>query len=79
MGHTIGTTASATILGIAIPLGIHLLPVGEAQALYRDGFRFSALAVVLIMMSGSLVTIFQRGHRERRGEEAAAPQPAGDG
>ena len=78
MGHTFGTTASATILGLAIPLGIHLLPVGEAQALYRDGFRFSALAVVLIMMSGSFVTIFQRGHRERQEEQAKSPQPAGD-
>ena len=79
MGHTFGTTVSATILGLALPLTINLLPVPEAQALYMDGFRFSALAVVLIMMSGSFVTIFQRGPRDRRKQEEPAPQPAGDG
>ena len=50
----------------------------EAQLAYRDGFRFSALAVVLIMMSGSLVAAFQRSSAKRQERRIVAPQGAGD-
>jgi predicted MFS family arabinose efflux permease len=79
MGHTLGATIGATILALALPVTIEFLTTGEVQALYREGFRFSALAVVWIMVSGSLVAIFQRvpaGMRSRRGAEPA-PQPTG--
>jgi len=76
MGHTIGTTISATILGLALPFAIELLPVAESQLAYRDGFRFSALAVVLIMMSGSLVAAFQRSTTQRQQRTASEPQGA---
>ena len=79
MGHTIGTTISATVLGLALPFAIDLLPVAESQLAYRDGFRFSALAVVLIMMSGSFVAAFQRSSAQRQEQRNAAPQGAGDG
>ena len=79
MGHTIGTTISATVLGLALPFAIDLLPVAESQLAYRDGFRFSALAVVLIMMSGSFVAAFQRSSAQRQEQRTAAPQGAGDG
>ena len=79
MGHTIGTTISATVLGLALPFTIDLLPVAESQLAYRDGFRFSALAVVLIMMSGSFVAAFQRSSAQRQEQRTAAPQGAGDG
>ena len=79
MGHTIGTTISATVLGLALPFAIDLLPVAESQLAYRDGFRFSALAVVLIMMSGSCVAAFQRSSARRQEQRTAAPQGAGDG
>jgi MFS family permease len=79
MGHTIGTTISATVLGLALPFAIDLLPVAESQLAYRDGFRFSALAVVLIMMSGSFVATFQRSSAQRQEQGTAAPQGAGDG
>ena len=79
MGHTIGTTISATVLGLALPFAIDLLPVAESQLAYRDGFRFSALAVVLIMMSGSFVAAFQRSSAQRQEQRSAAPQGAGDG
>ena len=78
MGHTIGTTISATVLGLALPFAIELLPVAESQLAYRDGFRFSALAVVLIMMSGSLVAAFQRSSLQRQEQRTVAPQGAGD-
>ena len=79
MGHTIGTTISATVLGLALPFAVDLLPVAESQLAYRDGFRFSALAVVLIMMSGSFVAAFQRSSAQRQEQRTAAPQGAGDG
>lgn len=79
MGHTLGTTISATVLGLALPFTIELLPVAEAQLAYRDGFRFSALAVVLIMMSGSVAAAFQRSSAERQERRSVAPQGSGDG
>ena len=79
MGHTIGTTISATVLGLALPFAIDLLPVAESQLAYRDGFRLSALAVVVIMMSGSFVAAFQRSSAQRQEQRTAAPQGAGDG
>ena len=78
MGHTLGTTISATILGLALPFAIELLPVPEAQLAYRDGFRLSALAVVLIIMSGSFVAAFQRTSTDRQPRRAVAPQGSGD-
>ena len=82
MGHTIGVTIGATVLGLALPLTIDLLPLGEAQSLYRDGFRFAALAVVWIMISGSLVAMFQnmpQGMRRQPTPEPAAQASGDDG
>ena len=82
MGHTIGATIGATVLGLSLPLAIDLLPLGEAQSLYRDGFRFAALAVVWIMISGSLVAIFQKmpqGTRRQPTPQPAAQASGGDG
>ncbi|MFQ6027781.1 MAG: hypothetical protein ACE5Q6_09850, partial [Dehalococcoidia bacterium] len=81
MGHTVGTTISATVLGLALPVAIELLPAVEAQAHYRDGFQFAALAVVWIMISGSVVAMFQRmpGATRRQPAPEPAPQASGDG
>ena len=80
MGHTLGATIGATVLGLSLPVTIGLLTTGEAQALYREGFRFAALAVVWIMISGSLVAVFQKMPEiMTRGRSAEpAPQGAGD-
>jgi MFS transporter, DHA2 family, methylenomycin A resistance protein len=82
MGHTLGVTIGATMLGLALPLAIEVLPIGEAQALYREGFRFSALAVVWIMISGGIVAMFQQipqGIRSRRSAEPVPQASGGDG
>ena len=74
MGHTVGTTISATVLGLSLPVAIELLPSMQAQAHYRDGFQMAALTVVGIIVSGSLVAIFQRFpsvDRQPRPPEAA--------
>ncbi|MCY4365021.1 MAG: MFS transporter [Chloroflexi bacterium] len=75
MGHSIGTTVSATVLGLALPVAIDLLPRAEAQTHYLSGFQISALAVVWIMMSGGIVAIFQRTPTARSEQPRAAPAP----
>ncbi|MCH8350882.1 MAG: MFS transporter [Chloroflexi bacterium] len=80
MGHTIGTTISATILGLALPVAINVMPVFEAQAAFKQGFQYSALAVVGIMAAGAFVAMFQRmpqGARRARIRQPA-PQLSGD-
>jgi MFS family permease len=72
MGHTVGTTISATVLGLALPVAIALLPAPEAQAHYRDGFQIAALVVVWIMISGSFIALFQKMPTTRR---SRAPEP----
>ncbi len=81
MEHTIGATIGATVLGLAIPVTIDLMSPCESQAIYREGFRYSALAVVWIMISGSVVPMFQRTTASARQPRIAesAPQAAGDG
>ena len=77
MGHSIGTTVSATVLGLALPVAIDLLPTAEAQPHYLSGFQISALAVVWIMMSGGIVAIFQRTPTARQAPPRATPAPQG--
>jgi MFS transporter, DHA2 family, methylenomycin A resistance protein len=81
MGHTVGTTIAATVLGMSLPASIGLLPPAEAQEYYQQGFRLAALIVVWIVLSGAVVAIFQRGTPAARREESPglAPQASGDG
>lgn len=82
MGHTLGATVGATVLGLALPATIAFLPLGESQSWYREGFRFAALAVVLTILSGSLVAIFQKMPEttaRRRTPEAVPQASGGDG
>ena len=81
MGHTIGTTISATVLGLALPVAINVMPVFEAQAAYRQGFQYSALVVVWIMAAGAFVAIFTKTARPASSEPSRepAPQASGDG
>jgi hypothetical protein len=82
MGHTLGATVGATVLGLALPAAIAFLPLGESQASYREGFRFAALAVVLIILSGSFVAIFQKMPtpiERNKGPEAVPQATGGDG
>jgi MFS family permease len=81
MGHTIGTTISATVLGLALPVAINVMPVFEAQAAYRQGFQYSALVVVWIMAAGAFVAIFTKTARpvSSAPDREPAPQASGDG
>ena len=81
MGHTVGVTIGATVIGLSLPLTINLLPAVEAQAYYRQGFQMAALIVVWIIIAGGITSIFQKmPGNEREGIPAnAAPQTGGDG
>ena len=82
MGHTLGATVGATVLGLALPAAIAFLPLGESQASYREGFRFAALAVVLTILSGSFVAIFQKMPtpiERNKGPESVPQATGGDG
>jgi len=82
MGHTLGATVGATVLGLALPAAIAFMPLGESQASYREGFRFAALAVVLTILSGSFVAIFQKmptPMEQNKGQEAVPQATGGDG
>ncbi len=80
MGHTVGTTLAAMVLGISLPATVALMPAVEAQPYYQQGFRAAALIVVWIVAAGAIVALFQRVPVTFRREQPAepAPQPGGD-
>ena len=80
MGHTVGTTLAAMVLGISLPATVALMPAVEAQPFYQQGFRVAAMIVVWIVVAGAIVALFQRVPLVLRREQAAeqAPQPSGD-
>ena len=60
MGHTIGTTLGAMVLGLSLPATIELMTASEAQIYYQDGFRSSIFVVVWVIIAGGTVALFQR-------------------
>ena len=60
MGHTIGTTMAAMILGLSLPATIGLISDIDAQIYYQQGFRLAALTVVWIVSAGCVVALFQK-------------------
>ena len=78
MGHTVGVTISAAVVSLALPATIEFLSPGDLQAVYREGFRYAAIAVVWIMISGSVVAAFQKMPESMRKDKTAPPpaQPA---
>jgi MFS family permease len=80
MGHTVGTTLAAMVLGLSLPAAVELIPPAQAQPYYQEGFRLAALIVVWIVVAGGLVALFQRVPvMLRREEHPPVPQPGGDG
>ncbi|MFQ6026361.1 MAG: MFS transporter [Dehalococcoidia bacterium] len=60
MGHTVGSTIAATILGLSLPAAIELMTSTEAQSYYQQGVQIAALSVVWIIVAGGVVALFQR-------------------
>jgi len=82
MGHTIGATIAATMLGLALPASISFMTDTQAEPFYRTGFQYAATAVIFTIMMGALVAAFQEGIiRKPFGKarvEVEAPSPADD-
>lgn len=60
MGHTVGSTLGAAILGLSLPAAIELMTSAEARSYYQQGFQIASLAVVWIIIAGGVVALFQR-------------------
>ena len=69
MGHAFGATVSATVLAMVLPAGIELMSDIQAQRFYFEGFQFSSLMVVFVLLAGASVAYLQRAG-------AAASKPA---
>jgi hypothetical protein len=80
MGHTVGTTIAAMVLGLSLPATIEFLSAADAQPYYQQGFRTAALVVVWIVLTGGIVALFQKVPTVLQQEESleSAPQPSGD-
>lgn len=74
MGHTIGATIAATMLGLALPASISLMTDAEAQPFYQTGFRYAATTVVFTIMLGAIVAAIQTGIISRRPSSKAKAQ-----
>ena len=60
MGHTVGTTIGAMVLGLSLPATIELMTPLEAQVYYQQGFRAAIFVVVWAIVAGGAVAVFQR-------------------
>ncbi len=79
MGHTVGSTIGATVLGLSLPATAEFLTTAEAAPYYQQGFRIASLTVVWIIVVGGVVAIFQRAPSVWRAAKAQpSPQPGGD-
>ena len=82
MGHTIGATIAATMLGLALPASISFMTDAQAEPFYRTGFQYAATAVIFTIMVGALVAAFQEGIVRRPFGKAKVeledPSPADD-
>ena len=72
VGHTLGVTIAASVLGLVLPTGIALLSDVEARDFYLRGLQSSALVVVWIMLAGVGVAFRHRPPEAVR--MAAVPQ-----
>jgi len=61
MGHTIGATIAATMLGLALPATISFMTAGESETYYRTGFQYAATLVIFTISLGALVAAYQEG------------------
>ena len=84
LGHALGATISAAVVSIVLPASIALMSDAQSQAYYLRGFQTSALAVVLIMLTGAVIASFHRSYTEPeppapQPQQGASPASAGDG
>ena len=73
LGHALGATASATALAMVLPAGIEVLSRIDARHFFVEGFQFSAMMVVLVMLTGATIAYF---HKEVFRSAKAVPAPS---
>ena len=61
MGHTIGATLAAAMLGLALPASISFMTDVQAEPFYQTGFQYAATAVIFTMLAGAIVAAYQEG------------------
>ncbi len=60
IGHTLGATAAASALALALPATIAFLAPAESQDYYIRGLQFAAFAVVSFIMVGAFVSFYHK-------------------
>ncbi len=73
LGHALGATGAATVLGLAIPLGIETLPFEVASGFFLEGFQVTTLAVAGTLLFGALLVYLQKTPALEAQAVAAAP------
>ena len=63
VGHTLGATIAASILGLVLPATILTLSDSEAHGHYMRGFQISAIAVTWIIVLGAVLAFQHRTPR----------------
>ena len=63
MGHALGGTAAAAVLGLVIPAGVEALPFIDSRGFFLEGFQLSAMTVVAALLVGALLVYFQQATR----------------
>jgi MFS family permease len=61
MGHTIGATIAAAMLGLALPASISFMTDAQTEPFYRTGFQYASTAVIFTILMGALVAAIQTG------------------
>ena len=77
MGHALGATAAASVLALALPVGVSRLSESAAQGFYIQGFQLSSLMVVFVLCLGALLAYLYRAPDMYKA--APAPQPSSSG
>ena len=75
MGHAFGGTVSATALAMVLPAGIAHLTSEQASPHYFEGFVFSCLLVVFVMVAGRRGRIFPQGRQGRTAARRSRDPP----
>ena len=60
LGHALGATAAAAMLGLSIPAGVESLPFEVARGFFLEGFQLSTMTVAGMLLFGALIVYFQR-------------------
>ena len=59
LGHALGATAAAGALALALPASIEALSAISARSYFLAGFRVSSLMVVMVLLVGASLALFQ--------------------